>query len=492
MSTIKSEPSTEHQVNRSAPYILVKTIWALFISSSLFFGWYVFYGSPVSVGNIITIDGLTAVMWVAVTFFSGIVHSYSYRYMSADPGVDRFFYSLSLVTLSVATMTAADHIALFVISWGAMGWFMSNLIGHARGWEQAQEAGSYARWSFLAGTGLITLSLLLLWQQTGESTISGIVSSLEGVLGVQALAGILLIIAAMIQSSLFPFHRWLLSSMTAPTPASAIMHAGFVNAGGILLTRFAPVFTQTPGLMSFIAITGAVSAVLAHICMLAQPDIKTRLGCSTIAQMGFMILQCGLGFFAAAIAHLIIHGFYKASQFLSCGMRVEQINPSADSSYSRKMSNVFKIPVAIITAAGSGILFAALTGKDVASLNTGLFLTIIVAVSGLHATNTLLNSNKIAPVARAIGVPLLMLPTISIYAFIYNSISAAMYSLPMVSTKLELTAVHWAALAVFVLTHLALLLGWHKKSHRLYALAINIAQPVSETVLVNKGDYNEF
>lgn len=492
MSTINSSTTTQQKVNRSVPATLVKIIWTLFITSSGFMTWYAVSGSPISIGNVIIIDGLTAVMWVAVTFFSGIVHSYSYRYMSADPNLLRFFYSLTLITVSVATMTAANHIALFIISWGAMGWFMANLIGHARDWPQAREAGLHARWSFLAGTGLITASLILLWQQTGAATISGIISSLGGDFGLQTLAGVLLILAAVIQSALFPFHKWLLSSMTAPTPASAIMHAGFVNAGGVLLTRFAPVFAQNASLMAFITIVGATSAVLAHICMLAQPNIKSKLGCSTVAQMGFMILQCGLGFFAAAIAHLIIHGFYKAYQFLSSGSRIKQTNPGGShASDSNVIPSVVKIGIPILTAVGSGVLFALLTNKDLTSLSTGLFLTIIVAVSGLHATRSLIDKGKIAPISRIISVPVLIVPAISLYALIYNVISTTIKGLPVTSIKIELTTVHWLALGVFVLTHFILLTGWHKRSQRLYTLALNAVQPVSETVLVNKGDYNE-
>ncbi|MFC6756619.1 proton-conducting transporter membrane subunit [Halomicroarcula sp. GCM10025894] len=119
----------------------------------------------------------------------------------------------------------------------------------------------------------------------------------------------------------------MLSSMTGPTPASAIMHAGFVNAGGVLLARLAPVFAIQQNVMLLIVALGAVSSVLAQAMMLVKADYKGRLGCSTVAQMGFMILQCGLGFFAAAVAHLIIHGFYKAYLFLSTGSQVVKKAP---------------------------------------------------------------------------------------------------------------------------------------------------------------------
>lgn len=493
MSSIQSRFETGRGIDWSVPAVLERIVWTAFIISSGFAVWYALFGQPIRVGSVIAIDGLTAVMWVAVTFFSGIVHSYSRRYMAADPNLRRFFCSVFLITLAVGVMTAANHIALFVLAWGAMGWFMANLIGHAREWPQAQVAGTHARWSFLAGTGLITAGLGLLWQHTGETTITGIVSNLGQLSGLHVGASILLIIAATIQSSLFPFHRWLLSSMTAPTPASAIMHAGFVNAGGVLLTRFAPVFAQSSTLMICITVIGATSALLGQLCMLAQTDIKSRLGCSTVAQMGFMILQCGLGFFAAAITHLIIHGFYKAYQFLSAGSRIDQISPERYySQHTSEFPAAARVLILLVTAIGGGLVFAALTGKDLTTSNTGWLLIAVVALSGLRAAKSLLDKDALAPTIRAIGVPVVMLPAVSLYALVYNAISTTMHGLPMSHVTLELTTVHWVVLGTFALMQFALLAGWHRQSRSLYTFALNAAQPLSESVLSDRGDYSEY
>lgn len=493
MSTIHPSFDARRHIDRSIPAIAEKIVWTLFVVSFGFGVWYAISPRPIRIGDAIAIDGLTAVMWTAVTFFSGIVHSYSRRYMAADPKVNQFFYSLFLITIAVGVMTAANHILIFIISWGAMGWFMSNLIGHAREWSQAQAAGSYARRSFLAGTGLISVSLGLFWQQTGKVTINGIIANLGQFSELHATASVLLIIAATLQSSLFPFHKWLLSSMTAPTPASAIMHAGFVNAGGVLLTRFAPVFAEASLFMLLITIIGATSAILGQLCMLAQTDIKSRLGCSTVAQMGFMILQCGLGFFSAAITHLIIHGFYKAYQFLSSGSQIDQISP--DKYYSHHTTEfpvVAQVVILAVTAVGGGVIFAVLTGKDLTTGTTGWVLIAVVALSGLRAAKSLIDRDTLTPIIRAIGVPVVMLPAMSIYALVYNGISAAMRGLPMVYIKLELTTVHWIVLGTFALMQFSLIAKWHRKSRSLYAFALNAAQPVSDTVLTDKSDYNEF
>jgi len=140
------------------------------------------------------------------------------------------------------------------------------------------------------------------------------------------LSALLIITAAIIQSAIYPFHRWLLSSMTAPTPASALMHAGFVNGSGILLALFSSVVI-TSGTLTLIFIVGGLTAVIAQFTKLLQVNVKQKLACSTIAQMGFMIMQCGLGFFNAAVVHLILHGFYKAYLFLSSGEEISNNAP---------------------------------------------------------------------------------------------------------------------------------------------------------------------
>ena len=132
-----------------------------------------------------------------------------------------------------------------------------------------------------------------------------------------------IIAAAIVQSAIYPFHRWLLSAMTAPTPTSALMHAGFVNGAGILLALFATLLFASDTLI-ILFIIGGLTAIIAQFKKLLQVNVKQRLGSSTIAQMGFMIMQCGLGFFNATVIHLILHGFYKAYLFLSSVKEIAQ------------------------------------------------------------------------------------------------------------------------------------------------------------------------
>jgi NAD(P)H-quinone oxidoreductase subunit 5 len=330
-TTVGELPNASPERTTLVPVAFTRLVWALCVASlgalgARLLGWWSATGS---LGDVVAVDGLTLLLWVVVTFFSGIVHSYSRRYMAGDDGFVRFFTRVFGFTLAVMVLVAANHAALFAVAWLAMGLVMADLIGHVRGWPQAQAAASLARRYFLASSGLLSLAIAVLWWQTGATTVTGIVASVGSLpTSTVFLVSALLVLAAMIQSALLPFHTWLLASMTAPTPASALMHAGFVNAGGILLVRFAPVVTANPEVMLGIVLIGAVSALGGKLLKSVQPDVKRRLGCSTVGQMGFMIMQAGLGFFGAALAHLVLHGFYKAYQFLRSGSRVFQEAPT--------------------------------------------------------------------------------------------------------------------------------------------------------------------
>jgi len=137
------------------------------------------------------------------------------------------------------------------------------------------------------------------------------------------LAAIALVIAALLKSAQFPVHGWLLEVMETPTPVSALLHAGIINAGGFLILRLSPVVSLSGGSLDTLAIVGGLTALFGSIVMLTQTSIKVRLAYSTIAQMGFMMLECGLAAFPAALLHIIAHSLYKAHAFLSSGSVID-------------------------------------------------------------------------------------------------------------------------------------------------------------------------
>ncbi|MGZ0746090.1 proton-conducting transporter transmembrane domain-containing protein [Haloparvum sp. AD34] len=477
-------PPTSTPVPRWA----TRAVWALFLLSLTLLATVGFGGAEWRLPGYVAVDGLTVVSWAIVTFVSGIVHSYSRRYMAGDSHLDRFFATIFGFTLVVMTVTAADHVVLFAASWLGMGLAMASLIGHDRDWNQARAAAGLARRYFLASGGLLAGSLALLAWSTGSTSITGILAQAgtlpPAVFGL-AVGGIVL--AAVVQSALFPFQGWLLSSMTAPTPASALMHAGFVNAGGILLTRFAPLVAADSTVMHLLVVVGAASALLGQALLLVQTDVKRKLGASTVAQMGFMILQCGLGFFAAAITHLILHGFYKAYLFLSSGATVTQTAPTEK---SRDELGLGGVVVSLATALGGGALFVAITGKG-AKLDAGLFLALVVVLTTLHAARDVLGQSKLSARGKLASLPLVVVVPIGVYGVLFNTISGLLSTVPTSSAPTELSVVHVALGGVFVAAYVAVELGWHRSSKRLYVTLLNRSQPAPETVLTSTEDYNE-
>ena len=486
-TSVGSLPTPTSDESR-VPTVLTRLVWLALAASAVVFGLRLRSGGPWTFGPV-AIDGLTAVLWVAIAFLSGVVHSYSRRYMAGSRRVDRFFGRLSAFTLVAMCLVAADHVVLFWAAWLAMGLLMADLIGHVEGWNGARTAASLARRYFLASSASLGVGLVTLRWATGATTVSGIAAAVDAApTAAVLLAAGAVLLAAMMQSALLPFHTWLLSSMTAPTPASALMHAGFVNAGGILLVRFAPVVTVNPGTMLAITAVGAASALLGKLLKTVQTDVKGRLGCSTVGQMGFMIMQAGLGFFAAAITHLVLHGFYKAYQFLSSGGRVARERPTKHAAGSTGPAGA---AVVLGTGLAGGALFAALTGKGTA-LDGGLLLTLLVTLTVLQAARTVVTDAAVPPAVRYAAVPLVTVPALAVYAVLYRAIEGLLTGLPAVGDPMALPPIHGVLAAAFVAAYLAVETGVYRHSERLYVALVNASRPASDTLLTSPEEYNEY
>jgi NAD(P)H-quinone oxidoreductase subunit 5 len=472
------------------PAALTWLAWSLFAASVAALVARLRLDGAWEIAGLVAVDGLTVLLWVVVTFFSGVVHSYSRRYMAGDADETRFFLLVFGFTVVVMGLAAADHLALFTALWLAMGLAMAELIGLVDGWRQARVAAAVARRHFLASGALLAVAVTTLWWSTGATTVSGVAATADGLGGVTWLvAAAALVLAAMIQSALVPFHGWLLSSMTAPTPASALMHAGFVNAGGVLLIRFAPVVTADAALMLGVVVVGATSALFGKLLKTVQSDVKGELGCSTVGQMGFMIMQAGLGFFGAAITHLILHGFYKAYHFLSAGGEVEHTVPT-EADRTPGTSAVGAV-VVLATGLAGGALFAVLTGKGTA-FDSGLLLAAVVTLTTLHAARSAVRQTGLSTAVRYAAVPLLFFPAVAGYALVYEAVSVALAGLPVVSAATELSALHALVAVAFLAAYAAIETGVYRRSERLYVALLNAGQPAPNTVLTAREEYDEY
>jgi NAD(P)H-quinone oxidoreductase subunit 5 len=270
--------------------------------------------------------------------------------------------------------------------------------------------------------------------------------------------------------------------MTAPTPASALMHAGFVNGAGILLTVLSTVLIAS-NTLTLIFIIGGLTAIIAQFTKLLQVNVKQKLACSTIAQMGFMIMQCGLGFFNAAIAHLILHGFYKAYLFLSSG---EEIAHSAPQKLQKIRIRPLQAIVVLIFGIAGAILFSILTGKT--SFNdSSIFLTLIVAITVGQATYNIVKEKSLTIIQKTVVPIVLFVTGIDIYAILYNGVTALMVDMPMVEVPQPLSVLQIVFGAIFLLGFFVMKLGVYRKIPWIYVKLLNLSQPHKKTILTYKN-----
>jgi NADH-quinone oxidoreductase subunit L len=277
--------------------------------------------------GILLFDPLSALMAFVVSGISLLVHVYSIRYMAEERGYARFFALLDLMTGALLLMVSAGDLVTLLIAWHLIGVLLYFLLGHD---TASQAAHRYASWTLLTyrfGDLPLLLAAGLLYHAFGTWSLQEIFAHLASAPDARTVFGLplaetvagLVALAAFARSAQFLLHTWLPYSMSGPTPVSALMHAGIVNAGGFLINRFAPLFVASNDVLHWIFAVGLITAVIGSVLMLAQNDVKKALGYSTMGQMGFMIMECGVGAFSLAVYHLIAHGLFKGTLFLGAG-----------------------------------------------------------------------------------------------------------------------------------------------------------------------------
>ncbi|MGM0904812.1 MAG: NADH dehydrogenase subunit 5 [Bacillota bacterium] len=276
------------------------------------------------------LDTLAWLMAFFVLFIGLIIQRFSVRYLMGDRSYRKYF-TLFTFTTSVASIAwLSGDFRLMVISWGATLLGLILLIKLNSGWKVASEAAKVTGRLFTLSWFSLFFAVIWLFQVTGQWQLSlALTNESLAQLGVWDRTGVnlLIVLAVIIPAAQWPFHRWLIESVVAPTPVSAIMHAGLVNAGGIMLTRFSPLFNGEIASI-LLLILASISVLIGSGISLVQVDYKRQLVGSTIGQMGFMLIQCALGAYIAAIIHLILHGLFKATLFLQAGSAVRRFEVS--------------------------------------------------------------------------------------------------------------------------------------------------------------------
>jgi NAD(P)H-quinone oxidoreductase subunit 5 len=439
------------------------------------------------ISDFFLIDQLAIVMISLVSFVGISVASFAGRYLKGDEKYTSFYLTLAFLILSVFLMVSANHVIVFLLTWLLSNLLLVKLMIHKSSWKAAFHSGILAAKNFLFGFIMISASIFLLYEATGKADIQGIINSNLDKKTILA-TSIFLFLGAMTQSAIWPFHRWLTSSLNSPTPVSAIMHAGLVNGGGFLLTRFFPIFKDYSLIFDIILIFGLFTALLGTFWKLMQSDVKRMLACSTMGQMGFMIMQCGLGLFPAAIAHLCWHGLFKAYLFLASGSAAQE--KRLNLGYPPELS-VFSI--SMLCGALGSFTFALSSHKNILGSDTNLFLIFIAFIASTQFAIPILKQTIFKK------LPLALIATAligTLYGFSIYSIEAFLVPLNLMNAQ-PLNIFHVAGMLLLFFSWVAFLFYGHLEPLlqkltwplKFYVYMLNLSQPHPKTITAHRNDY---
>ena len=274
------------------------------------------------------LDAVSVVMLLLVSFVGWVVVRFSATYMDGEAQQGRFTVWLCTTLAAVMMLVISGNLLQLMLAWIATSMCLHKLLLHYPSRVAAQRAARKKWITARLGDAALLGAAVLMYASYGTGDIATILAAARLGDGTGASAhGIaaLLALAAVLKSAQFPLHGWLTEVMETPTPVSALLHAGVVNAGGFLLIRFADVMVLAPGVLAVLVMIGGFTALFGGLVMLTQPAVKTSLAWSTVAQMGFMIFQCGLALFPLALLHIVAHSLYKAHAFLASGSAVEGV-----------------------------------------------------------------------------------------------------------------------------------------------------------------------
>ncbi len=431
-------------------------------------------------------DSLAIIATALILFIVAIVLRYSANYLRGNNKRSQFIFLVFSIAGSLIVTFSADNIFLFWTFWTLSNVILVLLMIHKTSWKQAVSSGMMAFKNFFIGSLSLFIALTTLYLKSGETSISDIVSSQIIEDQILIICSVLILITALTQSAIYPFHSWLISSLNSPTPASAIMHAGLVNGGGILLARFAPIFLKLPEMMTIIFIIGVFSAILGTMWKLIQSNVKSMLACSTLSQMGFMIAQCAMGLFPAAIAHLFWHGMFKSYLFLSSpgSWNEKRLDPK----YPPEISSFL---LSLLCGIVGAQIFAKISGFEITTLDTTLVLIAICFIAASQVALVIIGKSPIKNFVPALILSSFVSALYSASVTFVEKIAA-----PEIFQPQPLNIFHLIAIALFFLMWLLHL--FLRKSEiinsrffaKYYVKFLNASQPKSTTITANRNQYN--
>jgi NADH:ubiquinone oxidoreductase subunit 5 (subunit L)/multisubunit Na+/H+ antiporter MnhA subunit len=348
---------------------------------------------------------VTALLGLLTTGVGLVVQSFAGRHLQGDLFARRFFALASLLTAATTSVAFAATLGLLCAAWIVAGLALSALVTHRATWQPARRSSRRTLRSLWVGDGALLLATLVAVTSVGEIDLRSTADAATELAEAPALGGnvlwvvaVLLTIAGISRSALVPVHQWLPSTIAAPTPVSALLHAGVVNGAGMLLVRLAPVFGSSAAATHVAFAAGAVTTCYATTVMLVRSDVKGNLAWSTAGQMGFMTVQVAIGAFPAALLHIIGHGMYKAALFLRAGSAVMDHLHQRQRPPGHVVARSVRLGVAILVPAVA--LWAAyVVIHPHLSTAAGVLVTVFAWATAARAVDGWLRSAPFRPVA---------------------------------------------------------------------------------------------
>lgn len=344
-------------------------------------------------GFSVRLDALSVIMLGMIALLGFIIVKFSNNYLDGDQRQGAFMGRLAATIASVQLLVLSGNLGLLLVSWILTSISLHRLLVFYRDRPGAQIA---ARKKFILarlGDACLLVAISLLYSHYGSGNLEIIFTAIKDnaleSLPIMAVEGpaLFLVFAALLKSAQFPTHGWLIEVMETPTPVSALLHAGLLNAGPFLIIRMAMVMDASTVAPILLMSIGGFTALFASIAYLTQTSIKTALGYSSVAHMGFSLLVCGLGAYSAAMLHLVAHSFYKAHAFLSSGSVIDLVRGSkvvkVPGSFSL-VKTVLGIVMALVLYTGFALVWGLDPEKELSILIVGA--VIIMGLSRLFTS----------------------------------------------------------------------------------------------------------
>jgi NAD(P)H-quinone oxidoreductase subunit 5 len=359
-------------------------------------------------GLSLRLDALSVVMLAMISLLAVAIWRFSAGYLDGDARHGSFLARLAATVAAVEVLVVSGSLALLVLAWIATSLALHQLL---RFYPDRPGAVVAARKKFLVariGDGFLIAAAALLIGHFGTGDLQEIFDAVAAAgpsgwaLDATGLAAAFVAVAAILKSAQIPTHGWLIEVMETPTPVSALLHAGILNAGPFLVTRLAFVVDGADLATALLIAVGGGTALVASVALLTQPAVKSVLAYSSVAHMGFMLFVCGLGVYPAAMLHLVAHSFYKAHAFLSTGSVIDEAR-AARVALPRRLGRPTRVAASVVVATALYLALAATWGVDVVRDPALLALGVVLVLGTAQIVAPALDSDgPLAGAARAV------------------------------------------------------------------------------------------